>query len=87
MLDHGNNIYTIYSHNSEAFVKAGEQVVAGQVIARQGSEGYSRGPHLHLELHVGAAFSGVWTNPWTAGQFIDPWPWLPKTTDTVGLPS
>ncbi len=85
VLDHGNNVYTVYSHNSEAYVQAGDRVVTGQPIARQGQEGYARGPHLHLELHVGAPFSGVWTNPWTAGQFIDPWPWLPKT-DT-GTPS
>jgi murein DD-endopeptidase MepM/ murein hydrolase activator NlpD len=83
VIDHGNNVYTVYSHNSEAFVTAGEQVTAGQVIARQGSEGYSRGPHLHLELHVGSPYSGDWTNPWRGGQYIDPWPWLPKEGDTA----
>lgn len=83
VIDHGNNVYTIYSHNSEAFVTPGESVTAGQVIARQGSEGYSRGPHLHLELHVGAPYSGVWTDPWRGGQYIDPWPWLPKEGDGI----
>ncbi len=83
VIDHGSNMYTIYSHNSEAFVTAGEQVTAGQVIARQGSEGYSRGPHLHLELHVGSPYSGDWTNPWRGGQYIDPWPWLPKEGESA----
>lgn len=83
VIHHGNNMYTIYSHNSEAFVAAGDVVTAGQVIARQGSEGYSRGPHLHLELHVGSAYSGDWTNPWRGGQYIDPWPWLPKEGETA----
>ncbi|MDQ4075569.1 MAG: M23 family metallopeptidase, partial [Chloroflexota bacterium] len=78
ILDHGNNIYSIYSHNSEATVEPGQPVTAGQMIGRQGSEGYSRGPHLHLEVHVGAPYSGDWTDPWHGGQFVDPWPWLPR---------
>lgn len=83
VLDHGGNVYSIYSHNSEAFVTPGETVVAGQAIARQGSEGYSRGPHLHLEIHVGVPYSGVWSDPWRGGQYIDPWPWLPKEGDAL----
>ncbi len=64
VIHHGNNVYSVYSHNSEASVVEGDVVVAGQQIGRQGNEGYSRGPHLHLEVHVGAPFSGDWVTPW-----------------------
>ncbi len=78
VIHHGNNVYSVYSHNSEASVVEGDVVVAGQQIGRQGNEGYSRGPHLHLEVHVGAPFSGDWVTPWYAGESVDPWPWLPR---------
>lgn len=81
IIDHGNNIYTIYSHNSEAIVRAGQRVTAGQRIGRQGNEGYSRGPHLHLEVHVGAPYSGDWRQPFHGGTYVDPYPWLPRETD------
>lgn len=78
VLDHGGNVYSIYSHNSEAFVNTGDTVTAGQAIGRQGSEGYSRGSHLHFEIHVGAPYSGTWQEPFRGGEFINPMPWLPR---------
>jgi murein DD-endopeptidase MepM/ murein hydrolase activator NlpD len=77
ILDHGNNVYSLYSHNSEAFVQTGDSVTAGQPIGRQGNEGYSRGSHLHFEIHVGAPYTGVWQEPFRGGEFINPLPWLP----------
>ena len=48
--DDGNVV--IYGHvsKSDSF-KVGDRVEAGEVIAKVGSEGYSTGPHLHLEIH------------------------------------
>ncbi len=83
MLDHGNNVYSIYSHNSEAFVETGDIVTAGQAIGRQGSEGYSRGSHLHFEIHVGAPYTGVWQEPFRGGEFINPLPWLPRDLEEI----
>lgn len=79
ILDHGNNVYSIYSHNSEAHVQSGQQVQAGQPIGRQGSEGYSRGSHLHFEVHLGAPYTGNWVEPFRGGEFVNPVPWLPTT--------
>ena len=56
---HGNGIETWYAHTSKMYVKAGQQVKAGDVIAAVGSTGNSTGPHLHLEIRV----NGVATNP------------------------
>jgi len=78
VIDHGNNLYTLYSHNSEADVQVGQQVSAGQQIGRQGNEGYSFGSHLHFEVHTGAAWSGDWEKPFEGGSFVDPMEYLPK---------
>lgn len=77
VLDHGSNLYTIYSHNSAASVAPGQLVTAGQEIGRQGNEGYSFGSHLHFEVHTGAPWSGDWRAPFNGGQFEDPQKWLP----------
>lgn len=53
-LDHGNingkNITSEYGHISGWYVKWGQQVKQGQVIAKSGNTGTSTGPHLHLTI-------------------------------------
>lgn len=51
ILEHNNNLITVYKHNSSLSKQQGEQVQAGEVIATAGSTGeLSTGPHLHFEL-------------------------------------
>jgi len=52
VIDHGQNILTIYMHLSETRVNVGELVKKGHVIALTGSTGYSFGPHLHLTVRI-----------------------------------
>lgn len=47
---HPNGLETYYGHLSRRNVKAGDWVVAGQIIGYGGSTGRSRGPHLHFEV-------------------------------------
>lgn len=47
-----NNVTTLYAHCSEIFVKEGDIVADGQVIAKVGNSGNSTGPHLHFEIRV-----------------------------------
>ena len=51
-IDHGNGIETWYGHTSKMYVKEGETVKAGDIIAAVGSTGNSTGPHLHFEIRV-----------------------------------
>jgi murein DD-endopeptidase MepM/ murein hydrolase activator NlpD len=50
ILRHDQRTTTLYGHNSELKVTAGQKVRADQVIALLGSTGRSTGPHLHFEM-------------------------------------
>jgi murein DD-endopeptidase MepM/ murein hydrolase activator NlpD len=50
-IQHGNNLFSLYKHNSSLLKKAGDYVKAGDVIAIIGNSGeQTTGPHLHFEL-------------------------------------
>ncbi len=50
IMRHPNGLETYYAHLSRINVKAGDWVVAGQVMGYGGNTGRSRGPHLHFEV-------------------------------------
>jgi murein DD-endopeptidase MepM/ murein hydrolase activator NlpD len=60
LLDHGENLVSVYKHNSKVLKSQNDTVQAGEVIAFSGEEGaLSSGPHLHFEI-------------WKNGLPIDP---------------
>ena len=64
VIDHGENIISVYKHNSKTLKEQNDFVQAGEVIAYSGNQGnLSSGPHLHFEL-------------WKNGTPIDPKPLL-----------
>ena len=52
IFDHGHGISTLYMHLEKIFVKVGDHVKKGDVIATVGSSGRSTGPHLHFETRL-----------------------------------
>lgn len=65
VVDHGGGVLTRYGHMTDdgVLVVVGQQVAAGQQLARVGSAGDSTGCHLHLEV-------------WVDGAAVDPEPFL-----------
>ena len=60
VVQHSNNIVSIYKHNSILLKKIGERIEAGEAIAIIGNTGtLTDGPHLHFEL-------------WYEGYPVDP---------------
>jgi murein DD-endopeptidase MepM/ murein hydrolase activator NlpD len=49
-IDHGNGIFTRYSHLERISVTWGQKIKQGQIIGFSGSSGGSVAPHLHYEV-------------------------------------
>ncbi|MGC5077387.1 peptidoglycan DD-metalloendopeptidase family protein [Agrococcus sp. DT81.2] len=61
---HGGGVQSEFAHMSApAVVTPGQRVRAGQVVAYEGSSGYSTGCHLHFQIRVG-------------GNLVNPEPFL-----------
>lgn len=52
VISHGNGVQTYYAHCSKLFVKKGQKISAGDIIAAVGSTGDSTGPHCHFEIRL-----------------------------------
>ena len=52
IIDHGDNITSLYGHLSKIFVYPGQEVKPGDIIGLEGSTGWSTGPHLHFQINV-----------------------------------
>jgi len=61
IIDHGNmdcgsnkgkRFSTLYAHMSSIAVSNGSNVKKGQIIGKEGTTGYSTGPHVHFEVRI-----------------------------------
>lgn len=66
IINHGDNLISLYAHLSKIEVTDGQEVVLGAEIGKMGSTGHSTGDHLHLEIRQD-------------GKPISPFSLLPKS--------
>lgn len=61
MIQHANNLVSVYKHNERLLKEMGDRVRAGEPVSIVGDSGelYTSGPHLHFEL-------------WFNGEALDP---------------
>ena len=64
IIAHDDGSQTLYAHLSDIWVGQGQYVGQGEAVGALGSTGYSTGPHLHFEIHIG-------------GYAVDPLAYLP----------
>ena len=69
ILDHGQGIFSLYSHLSEFDTAIGDVVEQGHLIARTGHTGMAGGDHLHFAMLV----HGIFVTPveWWDPHWID----------------
>jgi len=61
LLDHGENLTSLYAHLSKILVSVGDEVTTNTVIGEMGVSGRAYGDHLHLEIRD----HGVPINPFS----------------------
>lgn len=64
-IDHGYGIVSRFAHNARLYVREGDRVERGQLIATIGMTGQTTGPHLHYEITVN-------------GERVDPLFYIPR---------
>lgn len=67
VIDHGQNVFTMYLHLSELNVEEGQQVEKGDLIGLMGMTGVATGPHLHFTHFIGTII--VDSQDWYEGTF------------------
>ncbi len=75
-IDHGWGVLTGYGHLSAIEVELGQQVEAGDLVARVGNTGLSTGSHLHWQVWVGGtSVNGLqWLEdfyPWSEKDLVE----------------
>jgi hypothetical protein len=68
LLDHGQGLFSLYSHLSGLAVDEGQMVERGETVGSSGQTGMAGGDHLHFSMLV----SGEFVNPveWFDGHWI-----------------
>lgn len=72
-----DGITTVYSHDSRFYVRRGQCVHQGQLIAAAGNTGWSTGPHLLFEIRWGG----------DNGTPVNPLKWLPPRDYYIATPT
>lgn len=87
IIQHPNNLATLYAHLSRQIVKEGQTVNRGDVIGYSGNTGYAFGPHLHLTVFWAPSIQYKYVPPAAGvvpiGVTVNPVDYLPSLTDVA----
>ncbi len=67
VIDHGQNVFTMYLHLSELKTQAGQTVKKGDLIGLMGDTGIATASHLHFTQFIGGVI--VDNGEWLEGRF------------------
>lgn len=56
VVEHENNLTTLYAHLSLQIIKKGDTIERGGLIGYSGKTGYATGPHLHFSVYASQTF-------------------------------
>jgi murein DD-endopeptidase MepM/ murein hydrolase activator NlpD len=56
MINHGNNLISMFLHLNDIFIAQDQIVKKGEIIGTIGSTGLSTGPHLHWSVLLNNAY-------------------------------
>lgn len=65
VIQHNNNVYSLYAHMDSLLVKVGQKVSKGDVIGTMGDTGFATGVHLHFSVSYGWPYHGSY-------RFVNP---------------
>ena len=57
ILDHGQGVFSLYSHLSQISAAVGDTVEKGKIIGQTGTSGMAGGDHLHFSMLINGVFS------------------------------
>jgi murein DD-endopeptidase MepM/ murein hydrolase activator NlpD len=65
IVDHGMGVQSLYAHLSSFAVKAGDDVLKGQILGTSGQTGLAAGDHVHFSMMVNGRFVNAteWWDP------------------------
>jgi len=69
LLDHGQGVFSLYSHLSRIDVAVGDTIDQGVILGRTGKTGMAGGDHLHFSMLINGIF--VAPKEWWDGQWIE----------------
>jgi len=69
MLDHGQGVFSLYSHLSQSNVSPGDMLNKGDILGNTGISGMAGGDHLHFSMLVNGIF--VTPKEWWDQHWID----------------
>lgn len=87
VIEHDNNLSTLYAHLSRYAVQKGDIVKKGDVIGYSGNTGYAYGPHLHFGVYWAPSILYKSISPASGlvpvGVTIDPMGYLPNNAKSL----